>query len=450
MGTNGTTPNTAHNRGKTVNEIDPNIDFWDMEAFANQKHHDWFKTLRSEGSGVQWYDESKSQVGNERQGQGFWSISTHGPLREVNRDAELFSSNIGGTQMQEPIEENRVANDSLMISMDLPKHTRYRKLVNRGFTPKMIRLLSAYLENRTRIIVDQVSEKGSADFVTQLSAELPLQAIAELVGIPVEERSKIFEWSNRLIGADDPEYAGSPELVAEAGIELYTFAQKLVEARKKDPRDDIITKLLESDVDGEKLTEDEFNAFFLLLCVAGNETTRNSITWGMKAFMENRDQWEKFCSDPDAYLDTATEEIVRWATPVMMFRRTATADCELAGKQIQKGDKLVMWHISANRDEKIFDDPYKFDIERSPNDHIGFGGGGPHFCLGASLARMEIRLVFKEIATRLPDMELAGDARFLISNFIGGIKELPVKFSPTPSTNTAQIDMEHPQIPAIN
>ncbi len=288
--------------------------------------------------------------------------------------------------------------------------------------------------------------------MTELSAELPLQAIAELVGIPFEDRAKIFEWTNRLIGADDPDYANSAEHAAEASIELYAFGQKLLSERMNDSRDgvrdDILTKLMEADIDGDKLTEDEFNSFFLMMCAAGSETTRNSISWGMKVFLENPDQWEKFCSDPKGYMDLAVEEIVRWATPVMYFRRTATADYELGGRQIKKGDKLVMWHISANRDESAFDDPYKFDIERSPNDHIAFGGGGPHFCLGANLARMEIRLLFKALAERMPDIELGGEIKFLRSNFIGGIKELPIKFSPTPSTNTVPMEMGHSKISA--
>ena len=439
-------------RGRTVNDIDPEIDFWNAQAFSDQKHHEWFKTLRAEGQGVHWYDES---LGSEHanKGPGFWAVCTHAELREVNRNAEVFSSNIGGTVMQEIREDDvmgRTNNDALMLSMDPPKHTRYRKLVNRGFTPRMISLIEKYLENRTRMIVDKVCERGSAEFVTELSAELPLQAIAELVGVPLEDRGRIFEWTNRMIGADDPEFAQSPEHVQQAFMELYTYSHELQMARRDDPKDDIMTKLLESDIDGEKLSDEEFDAFFLLLCVAGNETTRNSMSWGMKAFLENPDQWEKFCSDPTRYMDTTIEEVVRWASPVLHFRRTASEDYELGGQKIKKGDKIIMWHISANRDEKAFKDPYKFDIERTPNDHIGFGGGGPHFCLGANLARMEIRLMFKELAERIPDMKLAGDITFLRSNFIGGIKQLPVTFTPTTSTNTSALDLERPTIPAAS
>lgn len=445
MNTNGATPD----RGKIVQEIDSQIDLWDMKAFADQRHHDWFKTLRNEDPGIHWFDEEQS-VGHARQGNGGWMVCRHEYLKEVNRNTDVFSSNIGGTQMQEmnTTDVGMTQNDALMLTMDPPKHTRFRKLVNRGFTPRMISMLEKYLENRTHRILDQVSEKGSAEFVTEISAELPLQAIAELVGIPIEDRSKIFNWTNRMIGADDPDFAHSPEHVMEASIELYGFAQSLYLARVEYPRDDIITKLIEADIDGEKLSTDEFNAFFLLLTVAGNETTRNSISWGMKAFLENPDQWKKFCSDPARYMDSTIEEILRWATPVMKFRRTATQDYELGGRQIKKGDKVVMWHISANRDEKVFDDPYKFDIERDPNDHIAFGGGGPHFCLGANLARMEIKLMFEELAKRIPDMTQDGEIKFLRSNFIGGIKELPIKFTPTASSNTKELEFERPKISA--
>jgi cholest-4-en-3-one 26-monooxygenase len=304
----------------------------------------------------------------------------------------------------------------------------------------MINLLEDYLHNRTDMILDKVCEKGRAEFVTELSAELPLQAIAEMVGIPLEDRTKIFDWTNKMIGASDPDFMASEEEVMTAATELFMYSRALQEDRRNKPADDIITTLLSVDVDGEKLDETEFDMFFLLLSVAGNETTRNSITWGMKAFFEFPDQWEKFRSDPDRYMDTTVEEIVRWATPVLNFRRQALRDHEVGGVTIKEGDKVVMWHIAANRDPRAFDDPWTFDIERSPNDHIGFGGGGPHFCLGANLARQEIRLMFKAIAERLPDIHLDGEIRFLRSNFIGGIKEMPVAFTPTPSTNTKPMD----------
>src|SRR5690606_25078685 len=222
--------------------------------------------------------------------------------------------------------------------------------------------------------------------------------------------------------------------------ELYSYSHALQEARRDDPREDIITTLLHAEVDGDKLSEWEFDMFFLLLCVAGNETTRNSITHGLHAFLTNPDQWELFRSDRERHMATAVEEIVRWASPVLHFRRTLTSDYVLDGVHMKAGDKVVMWYVSANRDERAFEDPYRFDITRNPNDHVGFGGGGPHFCLGANLARMEIRLMFDALAQRLPDMRSAGEPAYLRSNFIGGVKHLPIEFTPTPSTNTQPME----------
>ena len=408
------------------------IDLWDMDAFQRQEHHAMLEQLRETDPGIHFVEEGDH-------GPGFWAVTRLEHLREVNRQPEVFSSNKGGTQMNEPSETDAVdqfQRDSLMLSMDPPKHTRYRRIVSRGFTPRMINLLEDYLQNRTDMIIDKVCEKGEAEFVTELSAELPLQAIAEMVGIPFEDRQKIFDWTNSMIGSDDPDFAQSEEDVMGAFGELFAYANALQKDRRDKPSDDIITTLLSADVDGEKLDETEFDMFFLLLCVAGNETTRNSITRGMHGFFEFPDQWELYKSDPDTHADGMVEEVVRWATPVLNFRRQAMQDYELGGVKIKEGDKVVMWHIAANRDPRAFDDPWTFDITRSPNDHVGFGGGGPHFCLGANLAKMEIRLMFKGIAERLSDIRLAGDVAYLRSNFIGGVKQMPVVFTPTPSTDT--------------
>jgi cholest-4-en-3-one 26-monooxygenase len=237
-----------------------------------------------------------------------------------------------------------------------------------------------------------------------------------------------------MIGSSDPEFAATEDDVQQAFTELYAYSHELQQAHK--PADDIVTTLLNAEIGGDKLNEWEFDMFFLLLCVAGNETPRNSISHGMHAFMTNPEQWDAFRADPDARMDVAIEEILRWATPVLHFRRTAARDYELGGVKIKEGDKVVIWHISANRDERGFDDPFRFEISRTPNDHVAFGGGGPHFCLGANLARMEMRLMFREIAARLPDMRLTGEPQYLRSNFIGGIKHMPVAFTPTASSNT--------------
>jgi cholest-4-en-3-one 26-monooxygenase len=412
------------------------IDLWDMDAFQRQEHHAMLEQLRETEPGIHWIDEGDM-------GPGFWAITRLEHLKEINRQADIFSSNKGGTQMQERARADVMddfQNDSLMLSMDPPKHTRYRRIVSRGFTPRMINLLEDYLHNRTQMIIDRVCERGSAEFVTELSAELPLQAIAEMVGIPFEDRKKIFDWTNSMIGADDPDFAKSEEFVMAAFAELFAYSNALQTERRGKPADDIITTLLSADVDGEALDEVEFDMFFLLLCVAGNETTRNSITRGMHGFFEFPDQWELYKSDPDKYADTMVDEVVRWATPVLNFRRQALQDYEIGGVQIKENDKIVMWHIAANRDPRAFDDPWTFDVARTPNDHVGFGGGGPHFCLGSNLAKMEIRLMFKGIAERLPDIHLAGDVSYLRSNFIGGVKSMPVEFTASPSTNTMPLD----------
>ena len=412
------------------------VDLWDFDAFQRQEHHELLGALRETDPGIHW-------VGEGDNGPGFWAVTRLEHLREVNRHPEVFSSNARGTQMMEPDDADPTSSfrrEHIMIDMDPPKHTRYRRLVSRGFTPRMIGLLEDYLENRTAAILDRVTERGRCDFVTEISAELPLQAIAEMLGVPVEDRQMIFDWTNKFIGTQDPDFVGDHDEVMQAMAELYAYSHALQAERRDRPADDIITTLMEADVDGEALTEIEFDMFFLLLCVAGNETTRNSVTRGMLGFFEFPDQWDRFAADPDRYMDTAVEEIVRWATPVLHFRRQAVTDYNLGGVDIAAGDKVVMWHVAANRDPRAFDEPMTFDIERDPNDHVGFGGGGPHFCLGANLARMEIRLIFREIARRMPDIHLDGEIRYLRSNFIGGVKEMPVAYTPSPSTHTELSD----------
>ena len=410
-------------------------DFWDFDMFQRQEHHEVLERLRETDPGIHWVDEGDK-------GSGYWAVTRHAHLKEVNRRADVFSSTHSGTQMRDPEKrmlETGIVSDLTLIDMDPPRHTRYRKLVNRGFTPRMINLLEDYLQNRTDIILDRVVEKGRCDFVRDISAELPLQAIAEMMGIPIEDRAKVFDWTNAMVGGEDPEFVKSRDDILQAAAELFGYSHQLQMDRRSTPSDDIVTTLLAADIDGEALSEIEFDMFFLLLCVAGNETTRNSITRGMMAFFDFPDQWEKFVADPDRHMETAVEEIVRWATPVMYFRRQALADYEIDGVKIAEGDKVLIWHVAANRDPRAFEAPWRFDIERTPNDHIGFGGGGPHYCLGASLARMEIRLMFREVARRLPDIRLDGEPDYLRSNFIGGVKRLPVAYTPTPSYDTESL-----------
>ncbi|HET8618122.1 MAG TPA: cytochrome P450 [Acidimicrobiales bacterium] len=401
------------------------IDLLDRDRFTQGIPHEWFTWLRANAP-VFHHDEPG--------GAGFWVITRYADVVAANRDAASFSSSQerGGVVMLEgptaPIPGTEMAGD-MMLFMDPPRHTRYRKLVNRGFTPRMIAALEVHVRDLTVGIVEAAMAKGDCDFVVDVAAELPLEVIAELLGVPREDRHKLFRWSNRMVGSDDPEYQVADDAVTEAQIEMFMYAQTLAAERRAQPRADIVTTLLEAEIEGDQLTEMDFNLFFMLLSVAGNETTRNAIAHGMNAFLEHPDQWELLVSDPDRHIAGAVEEILRWASPVMYFRRNATRDVTLGGQLIKAGEKISLWYISANRDESVFDEPFRFDITRDPNPHIAFGGGGPHFCLGAQLARLEIRLLFEELARRVPRLEALGAPDRLRSNFIGGIKHLPVRLA---------------------
>jgi cholest-4-en-3-one 26-monooxygenase len=318
----------------------------------------------------------------------------------------------------------------MMLNMDPPQHTRQRAFVNRGFTPRLIGRLAKHIRDICDTLIDEVVPRGTADFVTDVAAQLPLHVICELVGAPVADRGWIFEKSNMLVGFDDPEFRQSPEEGMQAAAEIYAYAGELAARRREQPADDIVTRLLQPNEAGEVLTTDEFDLFFLLLTVAGNETTRNAASGGMLAFFEHPDQWRRLLDDP-GLVPTAAEEIVRWVSPVNLFRRTATCDTEIGGQAIAEGDKVVVFYASANRDESVFADPQVFDIGRDPNPHVGFGGGGPHFCLGRHLAALELRVLLQTLAERMPDIELDGEVSRLRSNFLNGIKHMPVRFSPS-------------------
>jgi cholest-4-en-3-one 26-monooxygenase len=317
----------------------------------------------------------------------------------------------------------------MMLNMDPPQHTRYRRLVSTGFTPKIVRQLEPHVRERTSRIVDAVAAKGSCDFVTEIAAQLPLGVICDLIGVPEEAHQQIFDWSNRLIGFDDPEYATTMEQGQAAAAQMFMYAHSLAAERKLEPKADVISILLEAEIEGEKLSDPEFDAFFMLLAVAGNETTRNLISGGMLALIEHPEQRARLMADP-ALMPTAVEEMLRWVSPLIYFRRTLQRDASVGGVEMREGEKVAMYYPSANRDESIFERADEFDVARSPNPHLAFGGGGPHFCLGASLARLEIRCMFEELMQRLPDIELAGPVQRLRSNFINGIKHMPVRYTP--------------------
>jgi cytochrome P450 len=321
-----------------------------------------------------------------------------------------------------------------MIVMDDPRHARLRRIVSRGFTPGMVRKVEADVDRAARRIIDDVIAKGSCDFVTEIAAALPLKIICDMMGISATDYRYVFDRTNVILGAGDPEYvrdvADAVPAILQAGQELATLAEDLARFRAEHPTDDLTSALIRAEVDGERLTTQEIGSFFVLLVVAGNETTRNAISHGMKALCEHPEQRRAWARDFERLAPTAVEEIVRWATPVIHFRRTAMRDVTIATERIRAGEKVVMWYNSGNRDEAVFDEPYRFDVCRTPNDHVGFGGPGAHFCLGAHLARREITVMFRELFRRIPDLEITGEPAYLLSFFINGIKHLPCEFTP--------------------
>jgi cholest-4-en-3-one 26-monooxygenase len=312
----------------------------------------------------------------------------------------------------------------ILLNTDPPEHTKMRGIVSRGFTPRSVANMRDNLRERAERIVATALTEGTGDFVADVACELPLQAIAELIGVPQEDRKKIFQWSNSMIGHDDPEFGEEDGTVA--AMEILAYAMEMAEDRLANPRGDIVTKLVNAEIDGEHLSSDEFGYFVLMLSVAGNETTRNAISHGMMAFFNNPDQWEMFKAERP---ETAADEIIRWGTPVTVFQRTAVADTSLGGQEIKQGQRLGLFYRSANFDEAVFDHPERFDILRNPNPHLGLGGFGAHYCLGASLAKLEIGLIFNAIADAMPDIHPAGEAERLRSGWLNGIKRLPVSYT---------------------
>jgi len=393
------------------------VDFYDPDTFENGPPFDVFAELRDHEP-VYWNPQKPEE------GTGFWVVTRYDDVVEVSSDYKHYLSGHGVF-----IDDSVGGSELMMVNMDEPKHTGLRALVNKGFTPKMIRQMEPHVREIATSIIDNVARKGECDFVPEVAADLPLQVIAELIGIPLVDRHKIFLWSNQMIAVSDAEYSGAMEIAQEAATGMFAYANELTADRRENPKDDLVTVLLNAEVDGEKLDDVEFNFFFLLLAVAGNETTRNAISGGLATFFEYPDQWERLKADP-SLIDTAVEEIVRWISPVMYFRRTASEDNEIHGQQIKAGDKVTLWYGSANRDPDQFENANTFDVGRTPNPHVGFGAGGPHFCLGASLARLEIKIMFEELIKRLPDIRQAGDISLLRSYFINGYKHIPVKFTP--------------------
>jgi cholest-4-en-3-one 26-monooxygenase len=354
-----------------------------------------------------------------------WVVSRHEDVRAVSRDPETFSSGDG-------IHLRRAATHHFrpnMINMDDPDHQRVRKLVSSGFTPRVVRAFERHYADLAAGVVDRaLAGGGPFDGVRDVAAELPLLAICEVLGAPEEDRFRIFGWSNTLLSSEDPDYAPTPEAFQAAVMAMVAYAGELAGRRRREPGDDLVSALLGPD--GRlPLTDAEFEGLVLLLLAAGNETTRNAIAQGLLAFAEHPEQWEVLRSEPDATLDTAVEEIIRWASPVNYMARTATCDVELHGQPIRKGDKVALLYASANRDEAAFADPAGFDVRRDPNHHLAFGFG-PHFCLGATLARIELRALLEVMAPRVGAVEVTGPVRRVRSSFLNGLKDLPLRCTP--------------------
>jgi cholest-4-en-3-one 26-monooxygenase len=401
----------------TLDEIDLLEDTW-----ARGVPHDQFAVLRREAP-VYWHEHPNAQ--------GFWAITKHADVKAISKDVTTFSTEVGSAFIldQDPmaLEFHRMT----LLQMDPPKHNRYRRLVSAGFTPRMIAKLADSIAMRARTIVESVDGRDEIEFTLDIAAELPMQAICEMIGIPDADRHRATALANRLVGAQDPDFQSSDEDGQLASAELYGLCDELAADRRQNPRDDIMSILVHAEVDGDKLTDTELNLFFVLLVVAGNETTRNLIAHAMLALIERPDARAELVAgiDDDELWGTAVEEMLRWGVSIHNFRRTVTHDTEIRGVPIKQGDKVVTYYASANRDEEVFEDSMTFDTRRTPNDHVTFGGGGVHFCLGANLARLEIKWIMREMLRRFPNPELAGDVRRLRSDFVNGIKYMPLKLN---------------------
>jgi len=412
---------------RTVDDVDLSTpEFWAL-PLADREHA--FRLLRDERP-LSFQEEG--ELPGLPKGPGYWALVRHAHVTLASRQPELFCSGKGANIGDMPQEFNEFFGS--MINMDDPRHARLRRIVSGGFTPRMLARVEQQVRDTAVRVVDEVIERGECDFVTDVAAALPLRIICEMMGIPASQYGFVFDRTNLILGAGDPEYTTDlaaivPSLLM-AGAELSQLVQELGRTRRATPTDDLTSALVNAEVDGDRLTDQELGSFFVLLVVAGNETTRNAIAHGMKALCDHPAERARWAADFEGLAPTAVEEIVRWATPVIHFRRTATRDTEIDGQKIREGEKVVLWYNSANRDERALPDPYRFDLGRTPNEHVGFGAPGPHFCLGAHLARREITVMFRELFHRLPDLEITDEPQRLFSFFINGIKHMQCRFTP--------------------
>jgi cytochrome P450 len=397
------------------------LEFWRRAPAGRDES---LRVLRDERP-ISWQRPAEGSMMPQPDDAGYWAVTSHAGVVEVSKRSDDFCSG-QGIQMEDVPEELAEAASSF-LAMDAPRHTKLRRLVSSAFTPKRVKQIEDQIKGQARRIVDDLLVTGDCDFVDEVARKLPMWTIYEMCGLPEEDRLPAAHGADAFVSWSDEEVLAGrhpAEYMTEAIISLINIGLNLAESRRGEPRDDLFTNLVQAEVDGDRLTEEEIAAFFVLLSVAGNDTTRNTITRGLKALTDFPDQRKILMEDYDGTIGTATEEFVRWASPVTTFRRTATRDCELMGQQIKEGDWVVMFYASANRDDRVFDQPWQFDVRRTPNNHLGFGGGGPHFCMGNMLARTQLRAIFHELLTRVPNIE-AGEPVPLVSNFLDVVQHMP-------------------------
>ncbi|WP_204055654.1 cytochrome P450 [Microbispora corallina] len=412
---------------RSVADID--LSDWDFWGRSPEEREHAFRLLRDLDTPA-FFEEP--EISFAPRGLGYHALVRHEDILEASRNPEIFCSGDGGATNIVDMPPEFTEYFGSMINMDDPRHARLRRIVSRAFTPRMIKQFEADVEVAASRIVDELLATGpGCDFVTEVAAKLPLKVICDMMGIPESDYGFVFDRSNIILGASDPEYVSDPEDVATAlltaGMELQALVQDLAALRQETPTGDLTSSLVNANLDGERLTAQELGSFFILLVVAGNETTRNAISYGMRLLTLNPDQKRLWLEDVDGRAPGAVEEIVRLASPVNYMRRKVTRDHVMNGNRYRAGEKVVLYYWSANRDDRVFADPLRFDIARDPNPHVGFGGPGPHFCLGAHLARREITVMFRELLRRVPTIE-AGEPERLFSSFINGTKHMTCEF----------------------
>ena len=403
------------------------VDLWDPSTFRSGPPYEAFATLRR-AAPVAWHEEPPRREGG-RPGPGFWCVTSHAEIHEVSTNPDVFSSWLGGFTGADisgaVLEETRLN----LMGMDPPDHTRFRQAIRAPFMRDGVRTLVATVEGFAREVVDAVAHKGETDFVADIASELPLLLLSHLMGVPPEDRGLFYDWSNKIIGNHDPDFGGSVKDFLTAKDELFAYGREIIAAKRRNPGDDLVSSFVRAEIDGEPLDDERIILLWFLLLIAGNETTRSSLTGAMEMLSEFPEQRALLVADPDTHMAGFIEESLRYTNPVLHFRRTATRDVELGGAQVREGDKLLLWYPAANRDESVFESPDEFDLTRSPNLHLAFGVG-PHFCLGARLGRLQIASMLRELLTRLPDIEVTAPATRAHSNFLNSAKTLPVRFTP--------------------